>query len=218
MKISAAIFDLDGTILDNEDEYGKAFSEVLKKLGKKPDSKYPHTQGIGVEGNWERLIPQYKIKTKKSAEELSMETQKEYLKLLPKVTLKEGVQDFISDLKDSGILIALATSNTWSTVEKIFEKFDLEKFFDVTTTGEEVKHNKPDPEIFLLTAQKLGADPEECLVIEDTPAGIEAAHHAGMKVIVIARDKKYAKDLKGADLIIFSFSEISQKGMLKLGN
>jgi beta-phosphoglucomutase-like phosphatase (HAD superfamily) len=82
MKLLAVIFDLDGTILDNEDEYGIAFKKMLSKLGQKTDSEFPHTQGIGMEENWQKLIPKYKIKTKKSIEELSKETQGIYLKML----------------------------------------------------------------------------------------------------------------------------------------
>jgi HAD superfamily hydrolase (TIGR01509 family) len=209
MKLLAVIFDLDGTVLDNEDEYGIAFREVLSKLGEKTDSEFPHTQGIGVEENWQRLIPKYKIKTKKSIEELSKETQKAYLKILSRVTLKEGVRNFIQDIKDSGIFVALATSNTWPTVEKVFNALDLEGIFDVMTTGEEVKYKKPDPEIFLLTAQKLGVDPENCLVIEDTEAGIKAAKNAKMNVVAVARDSGHAKVLKEAKKVIYDYGELS---------
>ncbi|RLC30550.1 hypothetical protein DRH13_04175 [Candidatus Woesebacteria bacterium] len=209
MKLLAVIFDLDGTVLDNEDEYGIAFREVLSKLGEKTDSEFPHIQGIGVEENWRRLIPKYKIKTKKSIEELSKETQKAYLKILSRVTLKEGVTDFVKDLKDSGIFVALATSNTWPTVEKVFGALDLEGIFDTMTTGEEVRLNKPDPEIFLLTAQKLGVDPKNCLVIEDARAGIKAAKDAGMKVVAIARNSKHAKLLKEAKKVIYDYGELS---------
>jgi len=209
MKLLAVIFDLDGTVLDNEDEYGIAFREVLFKLGEKTDSEFPHTQGIGVEENWQRLIPKYKIKTKKSIEELSKETQEAYLKMLSRVTLKEGVRNFIQDIKDSGIFVALATSNTWPTVEQVFDTLDLEGIFDVMTTGEEVKYKKPDPEIFLLTAQKLGVDPENCLVIEDTEAGIKAAKDAKMSAVAIARDSKHAKVLKEAKKVIYDYGELS---------
>lgn len=209
MKLLAVIFDLDGTVLDNEDEYGIAFREVLSKLGEKTDSEFPHTQGIGVEENWQRLIPKYKIKTKKSIEELSKETQKAYLKILSRVTLKEGVRNFIQDVKDSGVFVALATSSTWPTVEKVFEALDLEGIFDVMTTSEEVRFKKPDPEIFLLTAQKLGVDPETCLVIEDTEAGIKAAKGAGMNIVAIARDEKHAKLLKEAKKVIYDYGELS---------
>ena len=216
MKLSAIIFDLDGTILDNEDEYGIAFNKVLSRLGEGTDSEFPHTQGIGVEENWQRLISKYKIKTNKSIEELSKETQEAYLKILSKVTLKKGVKDFIKDLKDSGMLVALATSNTWPTIEKVFDALNLEGIFDTMTTGEEVKFKKPDPEIFLLTAQKLGVDPENCLVIEDTEAGIKAAKAAKMKVVAIARDNKHAKLLKEARKVIFDYKELSSNTLVGL--
>lgn len=216
MKLLAVIFDLDGTVLDNEDEYGIAFREVLSKLGKKTDSEFPHTQGIGVEENWQKLIPKYKIKTKKSIEELSKETQEAYLKILSKVTLKKGVKDFIKDLKDLGILVALATSNTWPTVEKVFDSLNLEGIFDTMTTGEEVKSKKPDPEIFLLTAQKLGVDPKNCLVIEDTKAGIKAAKDAKMNVVAIARDSKHAKLLKKAERVIYDYGELSPNMLVSI--
>lgn len=209
MKLSAAIFDLDGTVLDNEDEYGIAFKEVLSGLGVETDSEFPHTQGIGMDENWQRLIPEYKIKTEKSIEELSKETQETYLKMLPRVTLKEGVRNFIQDIKDSGIFVALATSNTWPTVEKVFDALNLEGIFDVMTTGEEVEYKKPDPEIFLLTAQKLGVDPENCLVIEDTEVGIKAAKDARMSAVAIARDSNHAKVLKKAKKVIYDYGELS---------
>lgn len=209
MKLLAVIFDLDGTVLDNEDEYGIAFKKMLSKFGKKTDSEFPHTQGIGMEENWQKLIPKYKIKTKKSIKQLSKETQEIYLNMLSRVTLKEGVRSFIEEIKDSGILVALATSNTWPTVEKVFDALNLEEIFEIVTTGEEVKFKKPDPETFLLTAQKLGVDPENCLVIEDTEAGIKAAKDAGMKVIAIARDSKHAKLLEKAGKVIYDYGGLS---------
>ena len=209
MKLLAVIFDLDGTVLDNEDEYGIAFKKILSGLGIETNLDFPHTQGIGVEENWKILIPKFKIKTKKSIEELSKETQEEYLKILPKVMLKVGAIDFINDLKDSGVFVALATSNTWPTVEKVFDYLDLEGVFETITTAEEVKFKKPDPEIFLLTAQKLGIDPENCLVLEDAEAGIRAAKDAGMKVVAIARDPGHAKLLQKANKVIYDYEELS---------
>jgi beta-phosphoglucomutase len=85
----------------------------------------------------------------------------------------------------------------------------LEEIFETMTTGEEVKFKKPDPETFLLTAQKLGVDPENCLVIEDTEAGIKAAKAAGMKVVAIARDSKHAKLLENARKVIYDYKELS---------
>jgi HAD superfamily hydrolase (TIGR01509 family) len=216
MKISAAIFDLDGTILDNEDEYGKAFKKVLGKLGVEVTSNYPHTSGIGVEENWPKLIEKYKIKVDKSIKELTLETQKEYFRFLDKVRLKKGFKKFIEDLKKSGIQIALATSNTWFVVEKIFDTLPIEKYFDSVTTGEEVDNKKPSPDIFLKAADKLNVDPGKCLVFEDSPAGIEAAHTAGMKVVGIARDNKHAKEIKKADLVINDYLQFTPQLALSI--
>ena len=216
MTISAVIFDLDGTVLDNEDEYGAAFRTILRLLGKKVEKKYPHIGGIGVKENWPRLLAKYKIKTKKTFEELTLETQNEYLKRIGEVTLKKGFEDFVADLKNSGISCALATSNAWWIVEAISEIHPLSHFFDTITTGEEVDFKKPDPDLFLLTAQKIGVESSECLVIEDSNAGIEAAHRAGMKAIGIYRDRNHAQELKEADLLIRNFYELSPASIAAL--
>lgn len=209
MTISAAIFDLDGTVLDNEDEYGAAFKKVLKSLGKNVKTNYPHVGGIGVKENWPGLIKKYHIKTKETFDELAAETQKEYIKLLPKVKIKKGFAIFVRELKESGIKTALATSNVWYILEKVFDALTIENFFDSVTTGEEVVNKKPEPDLFLAAAAKLDVAPEECLVIEDSASGVEAARRAKMKVIAIARDTRHAKELKDADMVIKSYNQLS---------
>lgn len=209
MAITAVIFDLDGTVLDNEDEYGKAFGKVLKSLGAKVNDEIPHTTGIGLHNNWKKLIKKYKIKTSKTTEELARETQEEYLKLLGSVKLKEGFEDFVENLQKSGLTIALATSNEWWMVEKIVDHMNIGKYFDCTTTAEEVTFNKPDPEIFLVTANKIGVSCEDCLVFEDSQAGVKAAKAAGMRVVGVARDESHAKELKNADMVIESYGEFA---------
>lgn len=209
MKISAVIFDLDGTVLNNEDEYGLAFKKVLSDLGAEVKTDYPHTGGIGVEENWPYLLKKYKIKTKKTFGELASETQKEYLKLLSRVKVKPGLEAFIRELRESGIKTALATSNVWFIVEKVFEEIPIEGFFDSVTTGEEVAQKKPAPDLFLKSADKLDISPEGCLVLEDSPSGVEAARAAEMKVIAVARDENQAKELRGADLVIKGYNQLT---------
>ena len=209
MKISAVIFDMDGTVLADEDEYGLAFKKVLENLGAKVDTDYPQTGGIGVKENWPGLLKKYKVRTGKTFDELASETQKEYLKLLDKVTLKPGVEDFIKSLRADGIKIGLATSNVWFILEKVFEKFPIEKLFDSVTTGEEVVNKKPAPDLFLKAAEKLGSEVGECLVIEDAPSGIKAAHAAKMKVIAVSRNSKQAEILKDADLVTNSYTQLT---------
>lgn len=216
MNISAVIFDLDGTVLSDEDEYGLAFKKVLQSLGAKVDSDYPQVGGIGVKENWPGLLKKYKVTTDKTLDELASQTQKEYLKLLDKVTLKPGLEDFIKSLRLEGLKIALATSNVWFILEKVFEKFPIEKLFDGVTTGEEVVNKKPAPDLFLKAAEKLGAAPSDCLVIEDAPSGVEAAHSAKMKVIALARNSEHAEILSEADLVIRGYNQLTSEVVLKI--
>lgn len=213
--ISAVIFDLNGTVLSDEDEYGLAFKRVLEALGAVVDSDQPHVSGIGVEENWPKLLKEYDIKTKKTTKELAIETQNEYRKQIEHVTVRDGFEEFVSNLKEDGIPIALATSNNWSMVDEVFQKLDIEKYFDVITTREEVLFTKPDPEIFILSAQKLQVDPNGCIIFEDSQAGIKAAKLAGMKSVGVAQDEKHAKTLKDAKLVIYDYNDISADKLVK---
>lgn len=211
MNKSALIFDLDGTVLDNELQWGKAFNHVLKELGAKIDNKYPHISGIGVKENWPHLLADHRIKTDLSLEELDSKTRSAYKNYDHEVTMQEGFEDFVNLARNMGYLTALATSNIWIMVEDIFDRYNLDRYFDVVTTGEEVEHKKPDPSIFLLTAQKIGVDPKECVVFEDAFSGVEAARSANMAVVVVARDEEFKKEMKKlANIIVISnFSEIN---------
>lgn len=211
MKISAVIFDLDGTILEDEDEYGRAFNKVLKNLGIDSKTNFPQIKGIGVKENWPPLINKYGIKTNKLPEVLARETQDAYLFEINGITIRPGFEDFVQDLKDSGIQIALATSNTWEMVEKILSKVGLDGIFDAITTIDEVVFSKPDPSLFTITADKLGVEREECLVIEDASSGVTAAQLAGMKVVAITEKDEDEKLLANADLVVEGFTEITPK-------
>lgn len=216
MKLSAAIFDLDGTILNDEDEYAEAFRKVLSRLGIEEKENFPHITGIGLSKNWEILIEKYSLTTDKNLDVLAAETQEEYLKLFDRVTLKRGFLDFIEMLKDGEIVTALCTSNSWGVVEKVFDKFVLGGEFDVVTTGEEVKENKPAPDIFLITAEKLMVPSTECVVFEDSKAGIDSAKKAGMVTVGVFRDKKHKEKLDGARLLIDDFESINYKNVRSL--
>ncbi len=216
MKISAVIFDLDGTVLDNEDEYGRAFNKVLKSLGVDSGTDYPQVGSIGVHENWPILLEKYKVKTAKTIEELSRATQDAYLAQIDQITLKPDIDDFINDLKESGVLTALATSNNWFVVKEDFDRLKLDNYFDCVVTAEEVNNKKPEPDLFLKAAEKLSVEPKACLVLEDAPAGVKAAHNAGMKVVGLARNDKTEGELSEADLVVRSYSEITPEVLAKL--
>jgi len=212
MKFAAVIFDLDGTIIKSEDVWGKAYLSVFKKLGGKIDKGFVHTPGVSVRSNWKQILVKYSLRTHKTPEELETLTYIEYGKLIPEVKLNDGIVEFVDSLQENGTSLALATSTNWETTSKVLEHFGLTNCFENITTGEEVENPKPAPDIFLLASEKLGVDPVDCLVIEDSMSGVTAAHEAEMKVIAVSNGED-TKSLDGADLIVEGFPEITLKAI-----
>jgi len=196
MKHKAVIFDLDGTILDNEHLYCQAFMAVIRNLGVKNLEKCPHTRGIGLKSNWAKILTEFNIQTHLSLADLDLATQAAYSKLIDEVTLRAGFEAFATDLKNRGVKLALATSNYRDVTNFVIQKFQLDRFFEVVVTANDVEKTKPDPETFLLTAQKLGVTPADCLVYEDAEAGLAAARAAGMEVIHVTDDYVFNSSAK----------------------
>lgn len=209
MKISSVIFDLDGTLIDSEKEWGMAYSDVLKMLGRETPGDHPEIRGESIKKNWEIIIKELNLKTNKTLDELEVMTLTSYVNHLSSISLVPGAIEFVENLKDSGVKIGLATLTTWPIVEKIFERLGLDGVFDSITTGEEVVSPKPDPEIFLVEMEKLDEKEENCLVIEDSGAGVTAARLAGMKVIAISRGEDGEKKLGNADLVVTDYADIT---------
>ncbi len=216
MRFAAVIFDLDGTIIDSEKQWGMAFLEVMNKIGAKTGGD-PHTRGLSIGSNWKNILEKYKIEIDKTPEELETLTYLEYEKLIPGIKLNDGVLEFMDTLIERGLPLSLATSANWEITNKILEHFKINDHFESITTIEEVTSPKPAPDIFLLASEKLGVEPIDCLVIEDSAAGITAAHEAGVKVIAINTDEEREDETDEADLTVQAFSEISLKAIDSLG-
>jgi HAD superfamily hydrolase (TIGR01509 family) len=186
--IAAIIFDLDGTVLDNVGLWEEAFRMVADRHDVEINQDflqangYMHEPGLSIAENWKRYVRDIE-----EEEKLSRETWNEYHKMISDdpalIKVRVGVDEVIEKAKEKGLLVALATGSTWTVVEPELTALELYLAFDVTTTGEEVAMLKPDPEIYLLTAQKLGLEPSECLVIEDAIVGVRAAIEAGCQVV-----------------------------------
>jgi len=227
--IQAVIFDLDGTVLDNEGEWEAAFQAVIEKCEVRIENYqtqpngWIHEPGLGLAVNWKNIFEKCSIVNDQwSIDDLVKETVKQYqslacrqagLSLGLSLRLRPGITELVQKIKERGWQTALATSSTWGVVERELEQLELYLAFDVTTTGEEVMMAKPDPEIYLLTAQKLNLEPENCVVIEDAIAGIRAAREAGMRPVGLVSD--YAGEEKmmaaGAAAVITSFDDFSLK-------
>ena len=206
--LKGIIFDMDGVIIDSEPIHYEIEQNLLKKLGGKL-SKKEHATFIGTTdyNMWSSLKEIYNLEP--SVEEIIDMKKELFLRNIDKIQLIDGFYDFMTMLYKKGYKLGLASSNNRKSVESIVEKFELDKYIEVTMSGEDVSKGKPDPEIFLTTAKKLSINPEDCIVVEDAENGVVAAKAAGMKCIALQGNNIGLQDLSNADIIIENFSELS---------
>ena len=180
-KIKAVLFDMDGVIFDTEREYLKEWEAIFKKYGYKMKKEIY----ISVMGRGRKKVKE--IFKEKFGEDLPID--KMYIekdKMLKKavennkVPLKEGALELLEFLKENGYKIALATSAKRERVKIQVSHAKIENIFDAIVCSEDITNSKPDPEIFLKAAEKVCVNPENCIVIEDSEAGIKAAFNAKM--------------------------------------
>jgi len=133
------------------------------------------------------------------------------------VRLLPGLPDFLDLLKEAGIPMAVATSAERANVDFIVQEAGLEGYFSAVSDASMVKRGKPDPEVFLKAAGLLGAEPENCLVFEDTLKGIDAALKARMKVVGVATTHHKA-ELTEAHCVIHDFTEMDCSAIERIFN
>jgi beta-phosphoglucomutase len=210
--IKAAIFDLDGVIVDTAHYHYLAWKQLASELG----------IDLTIEDN-ERLKGVSRIRSleiileignitmpERDKERLAEKKNSWFVDLIEKMKPEEifpGVNGLIANFRSRGIKIGLASSS--KNAQRVLDLLDIRDRFDVIVDGTMITHSKPDPEIFLLAAFKLGLDPKYCVVFEDAEAGVEAALRAGMKCVGVGDAELLSKanivvrktgDFNGADL------------------
>lgn len=210
----AVIFDMDGVIVDSEPIHIEAEKRTLLKYGVKITTEELRMYtGTTAEFEFNELIWKYKLNT--NAETLFNEKMDIMFRLLEKgIEPTKGVIDLIKDLKQQGFKLGIATSGHRKLAHYYLNKLGIASFFDTVVCAEDITRSKPDPEIFLKAARELGIDPAECVVIEDSKLGIEAASKAGMKRIGYCNPNSGDQDLSKADLIISDFSQFTPRNLL----
>lgn len=209
--ISAVIFDMDGVIVNSEPVYQHIEKEMFKELGIhiNPDT-YRTFVGLRILEMWESIVDRFQLLHHPA--DLEREEEKRYLEWVNKkngmLTVNGSIQ-LIRLLKDHGYRLALASSNSSMAIKTVLEKFEINTYFQITMSGEQVEKSKPDPEIFIKTAIGVGHDPENCLVIEDSSNGVKAARKAGMKCIAYENRETGIQDLSEANLIVRDLHEIT---------
>ena len=186
MKIEAVLFDMDGLVLDTEKLYTRFWTEAANALG------YPMTfeQALGMR-SLNRTYGAAKLKSyfgdgvdydavrNKRIELMDAFVEREG------VYLKPGIHELLDYLKEKGIKTAIATSSPIERTMKYLSSVNMEKSFDEIVSGYMVEKGKPEPDIFLYAAKKLGKMPDKCMILEDSPAGILAAYRAGCIPVMV---------------------------------
>lgn len=185
-KPRAVIFDIDGTIVDNMHLHAEAFAVFAGRHGLPPLTPEDRAR---LDGRRNSEIFPILFKREVSRDEWrAYEVEKEglYRELSKgRLTPMKGLQVLIDWLRQSGIPMALATSAPEPNVIHTLAELGLSDAFPVIVRGDQVARGKPAPDVFLEAARRLNVAPKDCLVFEDAPMGIEAAHAAGMPVVAL---------------------------------
>ena len=193
--IDAVIFDMDGTLVDSMWIWPSIDRDFYAKYGLTAPESFPDD----MEGMSFTEVAQFFLD--------SFPT----LSYISQAPLKDGVYDFIVEMKRQGKKIGIATSNGRKLVDDTLEALKVVAYFDVVRTACEVAKGKPAPDVYLLVAKELGVEPARCLVFEDVPMGILAGKNAGMKVCAV--DDECSRPQEGrkrelADYYIYQYDDI----------
>jgi beta-phosphoglucomutase len=221
--LRAVIFDFDGVITDSEILHFRAFNQVLRQYGIELTKQeyYKTYLGFNDADCYGLLINQGLLKAEMEQISNLIEEKKQIYKELARTEGKmiEGVRDFLTLLEENSVTMAICSGSLLTEVEMVLEDTGLRDLFEVIVSGEQVRKGKPDPEGFLLTLKRLNSNvnsgqaenhilPSECIVVEDSHWGLEAAKAAGMHTIAVTNSYG-AEQLSMADKIVNQLNELS---------
>jgi len=210
-----AIFDMDGVLVDSSDAHYKSWHMLGEEVGV-PFERKLFDETFGMTNFY--IIPKWLGAQAAKVDVAAMSLHKEELyRTLARTVLKplDGAPELLDSLAAAGFKMAVGSSGPRANVEMTLEILGAKEKFAAMATLEEVKHGKPDPEVFLIAARKLGLAPSRCVVIEDAPQGVEAGLAAGSKVVAVTSTRK-PDALRGAHLIVHSLRDVDARKLKAL--
>jgi len=205
--IKGVIFDMDGVLVDNRDIHIEAFLIFCRRHGIDIDTeRLMPLFGMGnddiMTALFGRRIPAEDV------DRYSKEKEAVYREIFAeRITPTPGLVDLLRGLKERGVKIAVGSSGMRANVDFVLDKCGIKEYFDAIADGDMITRAKPDPEVFILAASLMGLTGDECLVFEDSFAGIAAARAAGSPVIALATTFPRERH-RDYDMLIDDFTEI----------
>lgn len=209
--IQAIIFDMDGLMIETEHLQSQAYEQVLRSYGVNPEFNNEgvvHRVGISGVDNFIFLKQKYNID--ESIEVLLDKKQTIYRAILSNnIVPKPGLLALIETMKNAGLKLAVASSSSLEDIMFVLKHIGITDAFEVVVSGENVTRHKPAPDIFIEAARRLNINPENCVVLEDSQSGVEAANAAHMKVIAVPNRYTKSQDFKSADMVVTSLEKVT---------
>jgi beta-phosphoglucomutase len=210
--IEAIIFDMDGTLVDTE-PFNTEIERRQFRLNKVVISEENHQKYLGIASDamWKEIAEQHKLRI--PVEELIEQNHLEsirYFTEIEKIPVMPGLVDLLEKLQEKNYPMAVASSSTPEIIDLILNKTNIKKYFQVIVSAEQAGKSKPEPDVFLLAAEKLGIQPANCLVVEDSENGIKAAQAAGMICVAYQSADADPQKHKEADAVIRNFMQLER--------
>lgn len=190
--IKAAIFDMDGLLIDSEPMWTEAARSTMQKVN------FEITEALRIQstGLSIKLFLDFCHKIQPwnapSFEELEKEIlEKAHHDILAHAEAMPGAIALVKTLKNQGLKLAVASASHMDLIEGVLKRLEIIDYFDTWHSGELEEHTKPHPAVYLTTAKKLGLSPRECIAFEDSHAGLRAAHAAGMITISVPAEEVF---------------------------
>jgi len=201
----AVLWDLDGVLVDTAPFHFQAWQELFQSVGKGfADADFRRSFGLRNDAILRDILGEL---TPAEVERLARRKEELYRdKIEGRVTAIPGAVDLLRRLQQWGRKMAIVSSTPRENVRVVLRSLGLEGAFEAVVAEEDAPKGKPDPQGFLVAAEKLGVEAGECVVIEDAPGGVEAAKTAGMRCIGLTTSR-FREALAGADLVVDSLEE-----------
>jgi len=213
--IKAVVFDFDGLMFNTEAVFTLAGTELLRRRGKTPTPDLFHRMmGRRPAEGFQVLIDVMQLS--ETFEELARESEEIFTVMLAEqLAPMPGLYELLDVIEQRGLPKGVATSSPRRYMQSILDRFNLMHRFNITLTAEDVTRGKPEPEIYLTAAERLGVRPAEMLVLEDSETGTRAAHAAGAHIISIPHEFSAAQDFSVARAIARSLTDPVILGLLE---